>query len=148
LEVGHGPDGEREVPSGPLRSGLASRKILIVEDDIPLRNALVRAFEREQFEVRTADTLKRGCEVAYGFAPEFAVLDLNLRDGHGMELVAHLREARPGVRIVVITGYDSIASSLVAGGPASASRPPSRTTPGRAAIALASAAAGVTDLLS
>jgi two-component system response regulator RegA len=92
----------------------AGRSILIVEDDLPLQNALARAFEREQFEVRTAATLKEACEIAYSLAPEFAVLDLSLQDGYGMALVAHLREARPGIRIVVITGYDSIASSLVA----------------------------------
>jgi two-component system response regulator RegA len=106
---------EAGAPSGtPLGISDPGQKILIVEDDAPLRNALVRAFEREQFEVRAADTVKRACEIAYGFAPEFAVLDLSLQDGYGMELVAHLREARPGVRIVVITGYDSIASSVVA----------------------------------
>ena len=48
------------------------------------------------------------------FTPEFAVLDLNLQDGYGMELVAHLQELRPGIRILILTGYDSIASSLVA----------------------------------
>jgi two-component system response regulator RegA len=92
----------------------AGRSILIVEDDLPLQNALARAFEREQFEVSTAATLKEACEITYSLAPEFAVLDLSLQDGHGMALVAHLRQARPGIRIVVITGYDSIASSLVA----------------------------------
>lgn len=102
-------------PSGatPGTAG-AGRTILIVEDDAPLCNGLARAFEREQFEVRTAATLKEACEIAYSLAPEFAVLDLSLQDGHGMALVSHLREARPGIRIVVITGYDSIASSLVA----------------------------------
>ena len=112
--VVNAPDVERAVPSDPLRSGLAGRKILIVKDDAPLCNGLARAFEREQFEVRTAATLKEACEIAYSLVPEFAVLDLSLQDGHGMALVSHLQEAQQGVRIVVITGYDSIASSLVA----------------------------------
>ena len=97
-----------------LRPGTETRKVLLVDDDAPLRKNLVRAFEREGFEVATAGSLKEAYEVAADFAPEFAVLDLNLQDGYGMELVANLQELRPGVRIVILTGYDSIASSLVA----------------------------------
>ena len=74
----------------------------------------MRAFERENFEVATAGSLKEAYEVAGEFAPDFAVVDLNLQDGYGMELVGALQDLRPGVRVVVLTGYDSIASSLVA----------------------------------
>ena len=98
----------------PLRPEAGSRKVLLVEDDAPLRRNLERAFEREAFEVATAASLKEAYEVSADFSPDYAVLDLNLQDGYGMELVASLQELRPGVRIVVLTGYDSIASSLVA----------------------------------
>ncbi|MFO1074289.1 MAG: response regulator [Geminicoccaceae bacterium] len=90
------------------------RKLLLVDDDAPLRKNLVRAFEREGFEVATAASLKEAYEVAADFCPDFAVLDLNLNDGYGMELIGTLQELRPQVRIVILTGYDSIASSLVA----------------------------------
>jgi two-component system, response regulator RegA len=90
------------------------RKLLLVDDDAPLRKNLVRAFERENFEVATAGSMKEAYEVAGEFAPDFAVVDLNLQDGYGMELVGALQDLRPGVRVVVLTGYDSIASSLVA----------------------------------
>jgi two-component system, response regulator RegA len=100
--------------AGQLRSGTGSRRVLLVDDEAPLRKNLVRAFEREAFEVATAGSLKEAYEVIADFTPEFAVLDLNLQDGYGMELVAHLQELRPGVRILILTGYDSIASSLVA----------------------------------
>jgi two-component system response regulator RegA len=100
--------------AGQFRAGAASRKVLLVDDDAPLRKNLVRAFEREAFKVATAGSLKEAYEVAADFAPDFAVLDLNLQDGYGMELVANLQELRPGVRILILTGYDSIASSLVA----------------------------------
>jgi two-component system response regulator RegA len=96
------------------RLGAESRKILLVDDDAPLRKNLVRAFEREGFEVATAGSLKEAYDVANDFSPDFAVLDLNLQDGYGMELVGTLQDLRPGVRIVILTGYDSIASSLVA----------------------------------
>ena len=72
----------------PLRPGAELRKVLLVDDDAPLRKNLVRAFEREGFEVATAGSLKEAYEVVADFAPEFAVLDLNLQDGYGMELVA------------------------------------------------------------
>jgi two-component system response regulator RegA len=96
------------------RMGAESRKVLLVDDDAPLRKNLVRAFEKEGFDVATAGSLKEAYDVAAEFCPDFAVLDLNLQDGYGMELVTTLQEVRPGVRIVILTGYDSIASSLVA----------------------------------
>jgi len=74
----------------------------------------MRTFQRDGFDVATAGSLKEAHDVAAEFGPDFAVLDLNLQDGYGMELMAALQERRPGVRIVIVTGYDSIASSLVA----------------------------------
>ena len=62
----------------------------------------------------TAGSLREAYDVVADFCPDFAVLDLNLQDGYGMELVTTLQELRPGVRILILTGYDSIASSLVA----------------------------------
>ena len=96
------------------RFGAESRKVLLVDDDAPLRRNLARAFERDGFEVATAASLKEAYHVAADFCPDFALLDLNLRDGYGMTLVSTLQELRPGVRIVILTGYDSIASSIVA----------------------------------
>lgn len=96
------------------RLGAASRKVLLVDDDAPLRKNLVRAFERDGFEVATAGSLREAYDVVADFCPDFAVLDLNLQDGYGMELVTTLQELRSGVRILILTGYDSIASSLVA----------------------------------
>ena len=103
-----------ETSLAPERFGAESRKVLLVDDDVPLRKNLVRAFERDGFDVATAGSIKEAHDVAAEFGPDFAVLDLNLQDGYGMELVAALQERRPGVRIVILTGYDSIASSLVA----------------------------------
>jgi two-component system response regulator RegA len=100
------PGQQRQLPAG--------RRLLLVDDDAPLRKNLVRAFEREGFEVATAGVLREAYEVAGEFGPDFAVVDLNLQDGYGMELVTALQQLKPGVRVVILTGYDSIASSLVA----------------------------------
>ncbi len=105
---------QRDATAQAAQQPGVKRKLLLVDDDAPLRKNLVRAFERENFEVATAGSLKEAYEVAGEFAPDFAVVDLNLQDGYGMELVGALQDLRPGVRVVVLTGYDSIASSLVA----------------------------------
>ena len=99
-----------EVPSTTVER----RRVLLVEDDVALRRNVGRVLERAGFAVASAGTLREAYEVAGDFVPDHAVLDLNLEDGHGMELIEALRELRPNVRIVVTTGYDSIASSLVA----------------------------------
>ena len=90
------------------------RKVLLVDDDAPLRRNMVRSLEREGFTVAAAAGVKEAYEVAADAMPEFAVVDLNLEDGHGMELVGGLQQLHPGIRVLVLTGYDSIASSLVA----------------------------------
>ena len=90
------------------------KKLLLVEDDAPLRRNLLRAFERVGFAVTAVGTLKEAHEQAADVPPQFAVLDLNLGDGHGMELVQTLLDLRVGTRIVILTGYDSIASSVIA----------------------------------
>lgn len=90
------------------------KRLLLVEDDAPLRRNLVRALEKAGFVVAAAATLKEAHEQAAEIPPDFAVLDLNLGDGHGMELVHTLLDLKPFTRIVILTGYDSIASSVVA----------------------------------
>ena len=89
-------------------------KVLLVDDDAPLRRNLVRTLERMGYEVASAASLREAYDVAASFLPDFAVVDLNLTDGHGMELIQSLQEVRPGLKVVVLTGYDSIASSIVA----------------------------------
>jgi two-component system response regulator RegA len=90
------------------------KPLLLVEDDAPLRRNLVRSLEKVGFAVSAVGTLREAHEQAADSPPDYAVLDLNLSDGHGMELVHTLLDLRPGTRIVILTGYDSIASSLVA----------------------------------
>jgi two-component system response regulator RegA len=70
--------------------------------------------ERAGFRVATAATMAEAYGCIETTTPAFAVVDLNLADGHGMELVTGLIEACPGIRVVVLTGYDSIASAVVA----------------------------------
>jgi two-component system response regulator RegA len=92
----------------------AGRKLLLVDDDAPLRRSLARALERRGFVVLPAEGLGEGRMLAREHRPECAVLDMRLTEGSGLELLKTLRELRPEVRIVIVTGYGNIASAVAA----------------------------------
>ena len=106
-----GPEAE-----APTLQGLpeSERTLLIVDDDAPLCQRLARAMERRGFVVSTADGVASGVAAASAHPPAFAVVDLRLGDGSGLEIVSALRGARPGARIVVLTGYGNIATAVAA----------------------------------
>jgi two-component system, response regulator RegA len=88
-----------------------SPTLLIVEDDDVMRRALAKAFTRRGFAVREAATAAAAAE--HG-GVDCAVVDLKLPDGSGLEVVAALRAASAATRIVVLTGYASIATAVTA----------------------------------
>jgi two-component system response regulator RegA len=92
----------------------SERTLLIVDDDAPLCQRLARAMERRGFIVATADSVSSGIAAATANPPAFAVVDLRLGDGSGLDVVSTLREARPGARIVMLTGYGNIATAVAA----------------------------------
>ena len=92
----------------------AERTLLIVDDDAPLCQRLARAMERRGFIVATADSVAGGVAAATNEPPAFAVVDMRLGDGRGFEVVSALRNARPGARIVMLTGYGNIATAVAA----------------------------------
>src|ERR1700730_14226211 len=101
--------------AAPLR-GLpeSDRTLLVVDDDAPLCQRLARAMERRGFVVSTADSVATGPAAAPAHPPAFAVVDLRLGDGSGLDVVSALRAARPAARIVVLTGYGNIATAVAA----------------------------------
>ena len=123
-----GPTGE---PAKLTFSGDASRSLLVVDDDPPFRNRLARAMEKRGFDVVAVDSVAMGIEVAQESAPVFAVVDLRLGDGSGLDVVAALRDARPDSRIVVLTGYGNIATAVAAVKAGAVDYLPSRRTPTR-----------------
>ena len=90
------------------------RSILLVDDDEPFLKRLARAMEKRGFEVETADSVAGGKAIATGRPPAYAVVDLRLGDGNGLDVVETLRERRPESRIVVLTGYGAIATAVAA----------------------------------
>src|ERR1700758_1756557 len=92
----------------------SERTLLIVDDDAPLCQRLARAMERRGFVVATADSVVGGIAAATDQPPASAVVDMRLGDGRGFEVVTALRRARPGARIVMLTGYGNIATAVAA----------------------------------
>jgi two-component system response regulator RegA len=96
------------------RPGGEAPVLFLVDDDAPLRRSLQRALERRGLQVYTADSLKSGLNLAHSMKPDYAVIDLRLEDGSGIELVKRLRELYPKVRVVILTGYGNIATAVAA----------------------------------
>ena len=92
----------------------AARSLLVVDDDNAFRNRLARAMHQRGFEVLTADRVVTAVDLAKRLAPAYAVLDMRLIDGNGLEIVPVLREARPECRIIMLTGYGNIATAVAA----------------------------------
>lgn len=102
-----GMEQTREVSGG-------DKSLLIVDDDAPLRNRLARAMEDRGFSTTTAASVAEGIGVSKINPPAYAVVDLRLNDGNGLEVVEALREARTDMRIVMLTGYGNIATAVAA----------------------------------
>ncbi|MGZ9809164.1 ActR/PrrA/RegA family redox response regulator transcription factor [Pseudoroseicyclus sp. H15] len=88
--------------------------LLIVDDDEPFLKRLGRAMEKRGFTVEVAENVADGKAAAAERPPAYAVVDLRLEDGNGLEVVETLRETRPDSRIVVLTGYGAIATAVAA----------------------------------
>lgn len=92
----------------------SDRSLLLVDDDVPFLTRLARAMEKRGFQPETAETVAAGKAIAQSRAPAYAVIDLRLEDGNGLDVVELLREKRPDARIVVLTGYGAIATAVAA----------------------------------
>jgi two-component system response regulator RegA len=90
------------------------RSLLIVDDDATFRLRLVQAMEKRGFAVVAAESVAAGIDAARSKPPAFAVVDLRLGDGNGLEVVKALRSVRADARIVVLTGYANIATAVAA----------------------------------
>jgi two-component system response regulator RegA len=90
------------------------RSLLIVDDDRPFLTRLARAMETRGYAVRTAETVADGMAAINEAAPAFAVIDMRLTDGNGLDVITHLKERRPDARGIVLTGYGNIATAVTA----------------------------------
>jgi len=101
-------DIEQNRPAG------ADKSLLIVDDDKPFLLRLARAMESRGFVVDTADSVAEGIRKAEAGPPAYAVVDLRLEDGNGLDVIELIRKRRPDSRMVVLTGYGNIATAVTA----------------------------------
>ena len=90
------------------------KSLLIVDDDNPFRERLARAMEKKGFEVTQAEGVKKGIESVKVKKPAFAVVDLRLNDGNGLEVVKELQSSNSKSRIIMLTGYGNIPTAVAA----------------------------------
>ena len=90
------------------------KSLLIVDDDNPFRERLARAMEKKGFKVSQAEGVKKGIETVKTNKPAFAVVDLRLGDGNGLEVVKEIQNSNADSRIVMLTGYGNIPTAVAA----------------------------------
>ena len=95
-------------------ANLADNSLLIVDDDNPLRDRLSRAMEKKGFKVTQADSVKQGVTQAKNSPPAFAVVDLRLNDGNGLQVVKEIQKLKKDSRIIMLTGYGNIPTAVAA----------------------------------
>ena len=91
-----------------------NKSLLIVDDDNPFRERLARAMEKKGFEVFQAEGVQRGIQSVKEQKPAFAVVDLRLADGNGLEIVKQIQTSNADSRIIMLTGYGNIPTAVAA----------------------------------
>jgi two-component system, response regulator RegA len=92
----------------------ADSSLVIVDDDKVFLQRLSRAMESRGFEVRTAASVAEGLDLIRQRAPAFAIVDMRLEDGSGLDVIEELKEIRAGSRSIVLTGYGNFATAVSA----------------------------------
>jgi two-component system response regulator RegA len=97
-----------------MNPGTPEKHVLLIEDDEVFSSVLGRALERRGYRVSAINTHAEALAAVRRLLPGFVVLDLNLAGENGMQLIAPIRQSLPDCRIVVLTGYASIATAVKA----------------------------------
>ncbi len=90
------------------------RSLLIVDDDDPLRMRLSRAMEKKGFQVSDAKTVENAIKMVVSKPPKFALVDLRLEDGNGLDVVKEINKVKKDSRIVMLTGYGNLPTAVAA----------------------------------
>ncbi len=95
-------------------AALPDKRLLVLDDDAPLRTRLGRALESRGFEPVLVGSVQEAVAEVKSNPPAFAVLDLRLEDGNGLQVVQAIQTARPDAKVVMLTGYGNIATAVAA----------------------------------
>lgn len=102
---------------GPDEAALLFEKdktLLIVDDDKPFLNRLAKAMTLRGFNVTAVETVAEGIDAVQNAAPAFAIIDMRLGDGNGLDVIGVLKARRPEARGIILTGYGNISSAVLA----------------------------------
>jgi two-component system, response regulator RegA len=88
--------------------------LVLVDDDKAFVQRLARAMELRGFEVRVGHSIAEGLDLIRQKPPAFAVVDMRLEDGNGLDVIAELSRLRPNARAIVLTGYGNFATAVSA----------------------------------
>ena len=103
-----------DTPNIKNLSEFEDKSLLLVDDDNPFRERLARAMEKKGFIVSQAESVKKGIDSVRSKKPAFAVVDLRLHDGNGLEVVKEIQISNEKSRIVMLTGYGNIPTAVAA----------------------------------
>ena len=102
-----------ETPSLKLND-FVDKSLLILDDDDPFRSRLARAMEKKGFIVTEAKSVEEGLKIVKNTPTSFAVIDLRLEDGNGLEVIKTLHKIKKESRIVMLTGYGNLPTAVAA----------------------------------
>ena len=105
---------EQEKISTLKIADFTDKSLLIVDDDNPLRDRLARAMEKKGFLVTQAESVEKGISQVNKAPPAFAIVDLRLGDGSGLEVVKEIQKLKKDSRVVILTGYGNIPTAVAA----------------------------------
>lgn len=88
--------------------------LLILDDDRPFLTRLTRAMETRGFSVTACESVAEGLAALETKPPAFAIIDMRLGDGNGLDVISKLKSARPDARGIILTGYGNIATAVTA----------------------------------
>ena len=101
------------VENAPVRTVTGGR-MLIVDDDAAFGQRLARAMEKRGFVTDVAESAQDANMMADRNPPDYAVVDMRLGDGNGLEVVERIRRRKPDAKAVILTGYGNIATAVTA----------------------------------
>jgi two-component system, response regulator RegA len=105
------PAGENKDATGGVGP---DRTLLIVDDDLTFLTRLCRSMETRGFAVTGVRSVSEGLAAISEHAPAFAVIDMRLADGNGLDVIRELKAKRPDARGIILTGYGNIATAVTA----------------------------------
>ena len=91
-----------------------NKSLLLVDDDNPFRERLARAMEKKGFSVVQAESVQKGIDTVKTSKPGFAVVDLRLGDGNGLDVVKEIQNSNSESRVIMLTGYGNIPTAVAA----------------------------------